>query len=78
MAEVSIRTLIRRLNRKLAHENQVLKTSRKTSRWYEKLGDYYILDVGFNTVTHTHLDLEAYGREIGCLSDSETFTDQPG
>jgi hypothetical protein len=68
-------TLVKRINRKLAHENEweVLRTTRGgfTSRWYADLGNYYITDVERNTITASHIDIEQLGRELGVLQHFE-------
>lgn len=75
MVEVSKQTLIRRINRKLAPDTRVLKTTRATNRRRDALGEYYVIHECFNAVTDKHVDLEAFGRGIGCLGAYEVLVD---
>jgi hypothetical protein len=67
---VSRRALIQRINRKIAGDWEQLKTNR-SERWYQNLGDYYVVNVERNFIVETHIDLEDYGRKVGVLKDWE-------
>lgn len=66
---ISERALLARINRALSGE--ILKKCRIDSRQWSSLGDYYTVDLNSNAVIHTDIDLEAYGRELGCLEEYE-------
>lgn len=77
---VSDSAVLKRINRKLAHEH---KHVRKTRGFYNQvcgpffdhnLGEYYCVDWYSNVITATHLDIEALGRELGVLRDSEALS----
>lgn len=66
MNTISERAAIARINRKLAHEEQVLRTSRG-ARAYLEFGRYYIRDWRLNIVVETHCDIESLAHELGVL-----------
>ena len=72
---VSRRTLIQRINRKLAHENKVLRATR-CGVDHAILGDYYIVDTHFNAVTATHCDPAKLAKELGVLADYESTQEE--
>ena len=65
---VTLNALIKRINRKLAHEYQVLRKSRS---WCSDLGDYYVVDVYMNYVVAAHIEPETLGRELRVLQSWE-------
>ena len=67
---VSERALIARINRKLKPEGEKLKKLRG-DRWLNDLGQYYVVDVSYNALTHPHVSLEDFARECGVLQDWE-------
>jgi hypothetical protein len=71
---VSERALAQRINRKLAHEGQLLKVYKGT-RYENDLGRYYIVGLQTNVVEATHCDLEKIGREMRCLADFEELAE---
>lgn len=62
--------LIKRINRKLAHEGEVLRRARGGRSW-QQVGDHYIVDVSRNFLVAGHVDPEDYGRELGVLKPFE-------
>ena len=68
---VSERGLIRRINRRLSHSGERLKTSR-SGRGMTDLGQYFILNVTHNVVVMHHVDPEAIGRKIGVSAGWES------
>ena len=58
--------LIKRINRKLAHDGEVLKITRG-ERARTDLGDYYILDIYHNTIVRSRVDPEALGRKLDLI-----------
>lgn len=75
LAPVSERAIIQRINRKLKAERQQLKTTRGDRG---ELGNYYIIDSDRNYVVNGHIDLESYGRELGCLGLGEHVVYEDG
>ena len=71
---VSKRALIARVNRKLPEHHRI-KTLRG-ERWFSNLGRYYEVDEYTNAVINTHLDLEAYAKELGVLKGWEKLEDE--
>jgi hypothetical protein len=67
LAGVSERALIARINRKLRDDDEVLRRCRETTRDYNRLGDFFIVDVRQNCVVNAHVDLEALARELRCM-----------
>jgi hypothetical protein len=75
---ITTNALIKRLNRKLADREQVIKKSRGISA-LQNLGEYYLLSWRTNTVDDYHLDvsrLTEWGREEGCLAEWESVADE--
>ncbi len=68
---VSVRALLARVNRKLAHEYLVLKRCRSDAKFYTELGDFYAVSIRTNYVDATHVDLETWAKEIGVLKPYE-------
>ena len=69
---VSERALMARLNRKLQHEDRVLKKCRAgNTRAYQELGDYYIIGYPHGGVDSANIDLESWARDYGVLADYE-------
>ena len=68
MKTLSPKALIGRINRRLAHEHEALRTSRGT-RAEQELGRHYVLDLDRNAILARDIDLESYGRELGVLSE---------
>ena len=68
---VTERALMARINRKLAHEGQILKKCRADTRSYQDLGDFYLVNIYQNAVYGQHINLEGLGQELGVLQDWE-------
>lgn len=68
--------LIRRINRKFAHDGETLHKTRP-GRGYggHELGYYHITDCN-NCLTSAHQDLEALGRELGVLKATEHLQEE--
>jgi hypothetical protein len=79
MVEVTKQSLIRRINRKLAPNGMSVKSCRETSKRLAEFGEYYLhypTSVYSELSSfHTHLNLEAYGRESDCLGADEVLVD---
>jgi hypothetical protein len=79
---VSERALLQRINRKLKPENETVKAARMynangVSYENSNLGRFYSIDLERNHIIDHHIDLEAYGRELGVLAAWEELSDQP-
>jgi hypothetical protein len=68
---VSNRALVQRINRKLRPDCEALKKARP--RWWNELGDYYIVDYNRNWIVAKDVDIEDLGRELGVLQPHETM-----
>jgi hypothetical protein len=73
---VSVRALLARINRRLAHEDwdlQQIRTTRGGIRQRLALGDYYVINYSMNIIVRKldDGDLEDYARELGCLKPYE-------
>jgi hypothetical protein len=72
---VSLRALIARINRKLRHDGEILKTLRG-ERGRTDLGDYYIVDIQRNCIIQTDVDPEKLGRDLGVLAKWERVEEE--
>ena len=72
---ITMRALLQRINRKLAKEEQVLKTLRG-HRYEHDLGRYYAVNWRTNLVTAPHVDPEQWGRELGVLRRWEVLQEE--
>jgi hypothetical protein len=72
---ITLRALIQRINRKLAHQEEVLKKARGLYA-YDNLPDYYIVHWHSNQVLTWHVDPVAYARELGVLNAWETVAEE--
>lgn len=70
---VTVRALMSRINRALAPDGKELKITRGVPA-IDALGRYYVL-CG-NSVFSDHIDLEAFGRELGALAGYERLLDE--
>jgi len=69
---ITERALSQRINRKLVGENEGLRSTRPGSEAASKLGRFYIVDLGRNSITAHGIDsLEQLGRELGVVRDHE-------
>jgi hypothetical protein len=68
---VSKRALLARLNRRLAKDGEIIKGTGGTKGRRYELGEYYCISLARNTVTDTHVDLEAWARELAVLRPYE-------
>jgi hypothetical protein len=70
---ITERALVQRINRKLMHVGRHGRTLRKSRGLgaLQNLGEYYVLDFDTNFVIDKDVDLEYFGRELGCLAEWE-------
>jgi hypothetical protein len=73
---VTERSVIQRINRRLSAKRERLCSLRPNARGISDLGRYYVLDVYRNAVVTTHINLEAFARELGALSGHEKLEEQ--
>lgn len=74
MLDIKSSTLVKRINRTLAVETQILRKTRG-QRARLDLGDYYIHDRSRNLALDTYVDPESLGRELGVLNPHESVID---
>ena len=67
MSTITMRALLGRINRKLAHEGEQLRTLRG-DRDFSTLGRFYAVN-SMNHVIASHVDSAAWGRELGVLPE---------
>lgn len=60
-------SLIRRINRKLAEDDQVLRLARAK----RDVGEFYVVDTRRNFIVSKHIDLVMIAREMGALKPWE-------
>ncbi len=72
---VSERAVLRRLNRVVAKEGLVYRKCRTDARGYGYLGDIYCVELRTNGVHNTHVRLEVWARDAGCLGENEVIAD---
>ena len=68
---VTEQALLDRINLRLQDRDQLLQKCYHLSRACDALGNYYLVDFNQNLVIDTHVDLERFARELGCLKDWE-------
>ena len=66
---VTLRALTQRINRKLRHDDQRLRTARRG--WFSDLDHYYVFDFKHNGIVKRQVDPEELGRDLGVLKDYE-------
>ncbi|HYC18949.1 MAG TPA: hypothetical protein VEC94_17215 [Pseudolabrys sp.] len=67
---VTMRSLVKRINRKIATDREILKVSRDATL-QRQLGEFYVLELRFNGVVRKDVDPEEFGRELGVLQPWE-------
>ncbi len=68
--QISKRAAIQRINRKLAADQEMLKTCRG-ERLKQEVGRYYVIDLFHNRVAEKHIELEEFGRKLGVIAGYE-------
>lgn len=71
---VELGVLVRRINRKLRRDDQMLKKAR-SERARLDLGDFYILNFNRNIVVARHVDPVGLARELGVLDADEVVSE---
>ena len=67
---ISLAAFEARMRRHLAKGGIYLKKGREGSRWYTDQGDYYTVNV-HNAIDDSHINLIAWGRDLGILRPFE-------
>ena len=70
---VTERSVVARVNRRLASDGEQLKPAR-SERLRAQVGDWYVLDVKLNGISRKDVNLEAIARECGALQDWEVVS----
>ena len=67
------RALTGRINRTLAADGKALRKLRhgERARGFKPVGHYYVVDMRTSGIVQTHVDLEAFARELGVLAPHE-------
>jgi hypothetical protein len=73
---VSTRALLARLNRKLRHEDLMVKTCAPYRRGYDELGDFYVVNTNRNWIAEKNIDLEDFAREYEVLKPWEKLVEE--
>ncbi|HKZ10382.1 MAG TPA: hypothetical protein VJL61_06720 [Rhodanobacteraceae bacterium] len=71
MHSISERALLKRINQHLASEGQRVRRFRCDARDWELRGEYCLCDTSRNSLLAKAIDLEAFGRELGVISECE-------
>jgi hypothetical protein len=71
---ITFRALQQRLNRRLAHEGQILKKAR--GRYATQVGAWYVVNGRLHRVDQCHVDPVALAQELGVLHDWETVVNE--
>ncbi len=73
MKVISVSALVRRINRKIKHQGEVLRVCPYGSKGFMAVGRYFVSDARTNMLLHADVELEELGREIGALRDTEAL-----
>ena len=68
---VTERALLQRINRKLLQDDQMMKAARPG----DQEGPYYVIDSNRNILLWHRVNIEKFGRKLGCLQEWETVTE---
>jgi Domain of unknown function (DUF6602) len=68
---VTLRSVLQRINRKLAKQGEVLKATRG-ERARSQMGDFFVIDASRNFLVQANVDPEALARELGVLNPWES------
>ena len=67
---VTMRSLVQRINRKIATDREMLKIPRDATL-QQQLGEFYVLELRFNGIVRKDVDPEEFARELGVLQPWE-------
>lgn len=67
---ITINALVKRINRRLAHEGQKLRTTRGAQMLVD-VGEHYVIDVDGNYVIDKFVDVEELACQLGVLRRRE-------
>jgi hypothetical protein len=63
------------VKRRLAPDGLVLHKCAPRSRWYDRLGDYYVCRADDRLLLNAHLDLDDLARQAGALTADQAVID---
>ena len=74
---LSERAIVQRINRRLAKQQEKLLRLRggRDSRWWNELGNHYVVDADDAIVIRTHVDIEALAKELRVVRDYECLAE---
>lgn len=71
MKTITENALVKRINRKLAHEGQQLRKTRPDSKARHELGEFYIVDLSTNRLECDDVSLGDLGYSLRILGPNE-------
>jgi hypothetical protein len=72
---VSVRSVTRRIGRKLPDHQQLKKAGAYSAEWQEENGRFFIVDTAKGTIIERDADLESLARRLGALEPWERLAD---
>jgi hypothetical protein len=72
---VSVRSVVRRIGRKLAENQKLKRAGTKSAEWLEEHGQFFIVDKAKGTIIERDTSLEALARRLGALENYERLDD---
>ncbi len=74
-APVTTKAITARINRKLKPDFKMLRKTRGRIM-QSNFGQFHVIDLRRNRILDTHVDLEAYARELGVMRGYEFIEDE--
>jgi hypothetical protein len=74
--QITKKSLMARINRKLEGEQQQLCKSQLNTRAQSNLDDFYVLDTLRHSIIDYHVDLAELARDIGTMANYEELTSE--
>jgi len=71
MKSISESALISRINRKLQHDGEVVRSCRVSSADFHRLGRHYVVDLSTNCVVRYDIDPAELGLRLGVIKHRE-------
>lgn len=63
MIAICERAIVARINRKLSKTGERLRVCRESSKWFNDLGRYYMIN-DRNVICAAHIDLEQWNKQL--------------
>lgn len=73
MQPVTVEALVKRINRKLRHDGEILRRCPRRSRWFDALARFYSTSPS-GMVIEPRIDFEGLARDLGVLRPGERVT----